>query len=119
MGGYVDVRDQSKYLQFKISGDESLDFALSYWRRVGDECARKGHKRALIVSDLRGQLSLTDMNELGNRMSSHLRGTKIALICRQSQDYGRQLAETLSRRCGSAVSAFPGEAQAEQWLERD
>ncbi len=119
MGGYVDVRDQSKYLQFKISGDESLEFALSYWRRVGDECGRKGHKRALIVSDLRGQLSSVDMSELGSRMTSYLRGLKIALICRQSHEYGRQLADTLSRRCGSAVSSFPGETQAEQWLERD
>ena len=118
MAGYVDVRDQSKYLQFKLSGDESLDFALEYWRRVGDECGRKRHEKALILYELRGQLSSIHMKELGNRISSQLRGIKIALVCRQSQDYGRQLANIVSRRSGSAVKTFPGESQAKEWLER-
>jgi hypothetical protein len=119
MAGHVDVRDQSKFMQFKLSGDESLDFALNYWRRVGDECGRKGRKKALVINDLRGNLTSIDMNELSSRISGHLRGLKIALVCRDSQDYGRQLADIIARRTGSNVGTFPAETQAEQWLERD
>jgi hypothetical protein len=118
MAGHVDVRDQSKFVQFKLSGDESLDFALSYWRRVGDECGRKGQKKAMVINNLRGSLSSIDMNELSSRVSGHLRGLKIALVCRGSQDYARQLADIVSRRTGSKINIFPGETQAEQWLER-
>jgi len=118
MAGHVDVRDQSNYLQIKVSGEESLNFALDYWRRIGDECGRKGHKKALIIYNMQGRLSSADMNELSSRISGHIRGIKMALVYRQSHDYARQLADIISRRSGSPASTFQSESQAAQWLER-
>jgi len=114
----IDVREYSDYLQVIVEGEESLDFALKYMRRVGDDCKRKGFKKALIVADTKGRLSSSDMSSLGGRISQYVRGIKIALVNRQSEDYGRQLAEAISRASGSDAKSFNGPHQAESWLAR-
>ena len=118
MSGQIDVREYSDHLRFTLSGDESLDFALRYWRRVGDDCGRKGMKKALIVSRLKGRLSSADMNQVGGRVSQYIRGFKIAFVSQESDDYGRQLADIIARRSGGDVREFRSANQAEGWLKR-
>lgn len=118
MSEQIDVREYSDYLRVTVSGDESPDFALKYLRRVGDDCKRKGFKKALIVAETKGRLSSGDMNSMVGRISQYVRGIKIALVSKQSDDYGRQLAEALARATATPAKSFNSPHQAESWLER-
>ena len=118
MSGQIDVREYSDYLQVTVSGDESTDFALRYMRRAGDDCKRKGFKKALIISNTQGRLSSGDMNALGGRISQYVRGIKIALVKKQSDDYGRRLAEAIARATSTPAKSFKSPHQAESWLTR-
>lgn len=118
MSGNIDVREYSDFLRVTVSGDESTDFALKYMRRVGDDCKRKGFKKALIVAETKGRLSSSDMNSLVGRISQYVRGIKIALVSKLSDDYARQLADGLTRATGSPAKSFGSPHQAEGWLER-
>lgn len=118
MSGNIDVREYSDYLQVTVSGDGSTDFALKYLRQTGDDCKRKGFKKALIVADTKGRLSLGDMNSMVGRISQYVRGIKIALVNRQSDDYARQLADAIARATSTPAKSFHSPHQAESWLER-
>ncbi len=116
MSGSIDSREYANYMQFTLSGDQSLDFAVRAWKRVGEDTERKGLKRALVISKTNGRLSSGDMNQLGSRVSQYLRGFKIALVGEESG--GRHLAEALSRQSGCDAREFRSPHQAEDWLER-
>ena len=117
----VTFESRKHYLYCFITGKESYQTSLAYWREIGEKCDELGLRKALVEEELEGQLSDTEMYKACTEFPNlGLLGKKIAFVDRHTEhDYGNQFGETVASNRGICIYIFERVEDAKKWLEQD
>ncbi len=111
------VEEYPGYIVFRVSGQDSLQFSMDYWQKVGQVCNEKKVYKALIVEDLQGQISMSEMYELCEALPHFVLGLDIAFIDNDPEhSYDNLFGETVARNRGVNINDFSNEKDAIAWL---
>lgn len=117
MENQVKFEQKENYLRAYTEGTDSLSFTLDYFKRISDECVKRGLNKVLIVENLEGQLSTIDIFNVGKVMPSMFRELKVAFVDKHLQDHSLNLfGEDVAWNRGCYVKAFVNEDAAIDWL---
>ena len=96
------------YLYCFVTGTESYETSLEYWREIAEKCDELGFDKALVEEELEGQLSDTEMFKVCSEFPKlGLLGKKIAFIDRHADhDSGNQFGETVAFNRGINAYIF-------------
>jgi hypothetical protein len=115
----LDFRHYETYLYAFVSGGrDSLEISIAYWREIGQECRRFGHKRLLVEEDFPNAISDEDMVRLISNVPEELLGVKIAFFDRHV-DHNNLLGEFLAGSRGIIGRVFFNLDDARTWLLSD
>ncbi len=103
----------------RVSGPkDSVELATIFWRRIAEECARRGYHRVLVIEDIAVHLTTTEMFEFVTRMPElGLLGIVIAFVDLDVKQFPHYMfGETVAQNRGIVAKVFETVAEAEQWL---
>lgn len=106
------------YLYCLVTGEESSQTSLAYWREVAEKCDELGFKKALVEEELEGQLSDVDMfRACAEFPKLGLIGKKIAFVDRHADhDHGNRFGRTVAFNRGIDIMIFEHVEDAQKWL---
>ncbi len=115
----LEFRHYESYLYAFVSGVmDSLEISIAYWREIGQECWRFGHKRLLVEEDFPNAIPDEDMVRLISNVPEELLGVKIAFFDRHA-DHNNLLGEFLAGSRGIIGRVFFNLDDARAWLLSD
>ena len=113
----ITVEELDNYLAFRVVGEDSVEVSLSYFHQVADTCNQKGFKKALIIEDLEGHLSTSEIFDVTEQLPAALRGLTVAFIdLRPDHASENRFGETVSRNRGCNIRVFNDINDARDWL---
>lgn len=111
------VEEHSDYLVFRIEGQDSFQYSLDYWKEIADICKQKNIFKILVIESLIGQISISEMYELCEKLSLLVLGIDIAFIDKDKTHASDNLfGETVARNRGVNIRDFDTETDALDWL---
>lgn len=113
----ITVDESHGYLTIHVKGKDSLSFSLEYWRKIGEICRQKNVNKVLVIEELEGQISVSDMFALCEQLPKLVGGIDIAFIDIEKEHSKDNLfGETVARNRGCNIKDFTDEHQAAKWL---
>ena len=114
----VTFEPRKHYLYCFVTGKDSYQTSIAFWREIAEKCDELGFKKALVEEDLEGQLSDTEMfKACAEAPNLGLLGKKIAFVDRHADhDHGNQFGETVTFSRGIRGFIFGRVEDAEKWL---
>jgi len=117
MAATVKYTEREEYLLFQVEGDDSLQASLDYWREIGEKCHQSGHKKALVIENMSGQLSTHELYLACEKLPSLVHGTKVAFVDLVSNHMeGNNFGELVAQNRGCWIMVFQDEDVAIKWL---
>ena len=118
----ISFEHELDYLRAEITGErDSYEVTVAYWRRIGEELARTGHKKVLVIEMLKENIEIIDaVRAIHERDASIFAGVKIAFFDMKkdhspTNSYGAAAAAKLGYR----VEVFSDIYKAKEWLLAD
>ena len=115
----LNIKERKSYLYASVSGKDSMDVSIAYWKEIIDACKRLDYHKVLIEEDLKGSPEKVDYFEFGTFMSNIVRGLhmKIAFVDRHTNHTPDNLfCETVAVNRGVNVKVCKNIEEAEDWL---
>ena len=117
MSATIKCTEREGYLVFNVEGEDSLQTSLDYWKEIGEKCHQSGHKKALVIENMSGQLSVQDLYAACEKLPSLVRGIKVAFIdLLPDHIEGNDFGELVAQNRGCWIMVFPDEDVATKWL---
>jgi len=116
----IRYQEHEGYLHAFISGEEdSLECSLEYWRRVIDECHRRGLKSLLVEESFPNQASTMEMYNITSALPGMgSQGLKIAFVDREADHSELNMfGETVAVNRGVFGRVFRTAEEAAAWLK--
>lgn len=118
MKAYIEFEDKPGYLRCHVTGTDSLDFSIEYFTRVADECRQRGFSNVLVVEELTGQLTTTDMFRLAEKLPKLFRSIRLAFVDMIPDHQEDNLfGETAGINRGLIAKVCADEKEAVDWLK--
>ena len=116
---FIRFEPREDYLYAYVRGDGTdVDVCRRYLTEVAQECAAHGLKKALVDSDLNGQISIPTMYHLVAELPEMgYRKIKLALAERHPDRHVKNMfKQTTAANRGLTIGVFLNEEDAEGWL---
>jgi hypothetical protein len=114
--------ERDGYLFAGVTGEtDNVDISSQYWKEIADKCKNDGTKKVLIVEDLPGGASMTEVYEVASALPQlGFFGIKIAFVDAHldQQDVNR-FGELVAVNRGLYGKIFNDVSEAEKWLLKD
>lgn len=113
------IEDRKSYLYAYVSGKDSMEVSLAYWKEIFDTCKRLNYHNVLVEEDLQGSPVTVDYFEFGIFLSNIVKDfrLKIAFIDRHTSHAPDNLfSETVAKNRGVHVKVCKNIEIAEGWL---
>ena len=105
------------YLYTHISGPESFEAALQFWRDLAKKAQAEQIRRFLIIDEVTGQLSTIEHLEISLFIVKYFIGKKIAYIDPKTETFNNnKFGENVVYNRGVLARVFPAEAEGLEWL---
>lgn len=105
------------YLYTHISGPESPEAALQFWRDLAKKAQAEQIGRFLIIDEVTGQLSTIEHLEISLFIVKHFIGKKIAYIDPKTETFdNNKFGENVVYNRGVLARVFHTQAEGLEWL---
>ena len=109
--------NKSGYLHVHISGPESFEAALHFWKELAGKAKAEQINRFLIVDEVSGQLTLLEHHNLSLIIARDFFGKIIAYIDPKTETFeNNKFGEDVVYNRGVIAKVFRNEAEGIEWL---
>lgn len=113
------MEERDTYLYFYVTGKDSLEVSIAFWREIIDTCLKRNYRKALVEEDLEDSTSLGDVYEVitSNMDRDEGRFIKFGFVDRHMDQYDINLfGEMVATNRGINAKVFSTVEEAENWL---
>jgi len=114
--------EREGYLFAGVTGEaDNIEISSQYWKEIADKCKTDAIKKVLIVEDLPGGASMTDVYEVASALPQlGFFGIKIAFVdAHLDQQDVNEFGELVAVNRGLYGKIFNDVSEAEKWLLAD
>ena len=113
----IALEERSGYLYVKLEGPESYSEALRFWRDLSERSRSTGLRKFLIVDEVRGKLSSSQIFTLSKKVAELFSGKVIAYVDPKEETFdANRFGETVVSNRGVVAKVFHSESEATEWL---
>lgn len=117
MGYEIRYEARIGYLFAHIEGPETYDNALDFWRDLGREARERNFTRLMVVDEVTGILSTTQIFTLSTEIARLHPDATIAFVDPKKETLeANKFGETVLANRGITGRVFTNEEEAEEWL---
>lgn len=118
----IEFDHRPDYLYVYISGEkDSLEISRNFWLEIAGECKKISCSKVLIVEDIKGAISTTEMYQLATEIPQMgFFGVRVAFVDRYiEQQELNEFGEIVATNRGLRGKIFNSIEEAEKWLLED
>ncbi len=111
--------DRGNYLYAHLTGKDSFESGLEYWRAIADKTLELGHKRVLVHENMLGDLNKAEVFEIITQFTkpAYL-GIRLAFFDENIDDESlNALGQLVATNRGIMVEVFQTLKAAQHWIE--
>ncbi len=113
--------DRGSYLYAHLTGQDSFESGLEYWRAIADKTLELGHKRVLVHENMLGDLNKAEVFEIITQFTkpAYL-GIRLAFFDENIDNESlNALGQLIATNRGLMVEVFQTLEAALRWIEQD
>ena len=113
----ISYEKKHDYLYVHMSGPESLKSAEKFWEDLAEKSAAENHEKFLIIDEVDGRLSTTELHALSLKVAQLFRGKKIAYIDPKTETFDdNRFGENVVYNRGVNAKVFRSAEEGVNWL---
>jgi len=115
----ISFEKEHEYLYVHMSGPESFEAAIKFWENLAQKSAAENFDKFLIVDEVEGRLTTTELHTLSLKVSQLFRGKKIAYIDPKNETFeDNRFGENVVYNRGVNAKVFRSADEGSIWLEK-